>query len=374
MDKSLHIISFDIPYPANYGGVIDVYYKLIALKNAGVKIYLHCFEYGRQHSSELESLCEKVFYYKRNTGLLSHLSLLPYTVKSRQSKQLEDNLLSNNYPILFEVLHTCYLLNDSRFANRKKIYRHSNIEHQYYHELAKAETNLLKKLFLKVEAFKLKRFEKIVINANLILAVNEKDAAYFLQKYTPVKTIYLPSFHQNNTVTIKQGKSDYCLYNGNLSVAENYEAILWLIRNVLSKITFKVIVAGLNPPKFLVTEIKKHKNIELIANPSQQKMDELITNAQINVLYTKQPTGLKLKLLNVLYGGRFVVCNANMVSGTDLIGNDTLFIANIAEEFITQINTNFGKEFDTKLIEKRSQQLATFNNDKNIELLVKAVF
>ena len=102
MDKSLHIISFDIPYPANYGGVIDVYYKLIALKHAGVKIYLHCFEYGRQHSSELESLCEKVFYYKRNTGLLSHLSLLPYTAKSRQSKQLEDNLLSTNYPILLD--------------------------------------------------------------------------------------------------------------------------------------------------------------------------------------------------------------------------------------------------------------------------------
>jgi len=49
----------------------------------------------------------------------------------------------------------------SRFAT-KKIYRHSNIEHEYYRELAKAETSLIKKLFLKVEAFKLKRFEKIL--------------------------------------------------------------------------------------------------------------------------------------------------------------------------------------------------------------------
>ncbi len=30
-DKYLHIISFDIPYPPNYGGVIDVFYKLKAL-------------------------------------------------------------------------------------------------------------------------------------------------------------------------------------------------------------------------------------------------------------------------------------------------------------------------------------------------------
>ena len=27
MDKHLHVISFDIPWPVNYGGVIDVFYK-----------------------------------------------------------------------------------------------------------------------------------------------------------------------------------------------------------------------------------------------------------------------------------------------------------------------------------------------------------
>ena len=33
--KEVEIISFDVPYPPNYGGVIDVYYKLKALKKAG---------------------------------------------------------------------------------------------------------------------------------------------------------------------------------------------------------------------------------------------------------------------------------------------------------------------------------------------------
>lgn len=47
MDKYLNIVSFNIPYPANYGGVIDVYYKLEALRACGVKLILHCFEYER---------------------------------------------------------------------------------------------------------------------------------------------------------------------------------------------------------------------------------------------------------------------------------------------------------------------------------------
>ena len=74
----LHIISFDVPYPANYGGVIDVFYKMKALHEAGIKIHLHCFEYGRPAAKELESLCEKVYYYKRNMSKLQLFSKLPF--------------------------------------------------------------------------------------------------------------------------------------------------------------------------------------------------------------------------------------------------------------------------------------------------------
>ena len=57
----LHIVSFDNPYPPNYGGVIDVFYKLKHLHASGVKIYLHAFEYGRKPAKELNQFCEKVF-------------------------------------------------------------------------------------------------------------------------------------------------------------------------------------------------------------------------------------------------------------------------------------------------------------------------
>ena len=68
LSYNLNIVSFDVPFPANYGGVIDVYYKLLWLHKAGVKIHLHCFTYGRKPSKELEALCEKVYYYERKTG------------------------------------------------------------------------------------------------------------------------------------------------------------------------------------------------------------------------------------------------------------------------------------------------------------------
>ena len=89
MSKHLHIISFDIPYPANYGGVIDVFYKLQAFQRAGIKVHLHCFEYGREHSLELDKYCEEVQYYKRNTGIATNISTTPYIINENDESYIK---------------------------------------------------------------------------------------------------------------------------------------------------------------------------------------------------------------------------------------------------------------------------------------------
>jgi len=92
-EKHIHIVSFDIPYPPNYGGVIDVFYKIKALFDQGIKIHLHCIEYpGRDRTSELNKYCFSVDYYYRKTGIISALSCKPYIVCSRRSSELLKNL------------------------------------------------------------------------------------------------------------------------------------------------------------------------------------------------------------------------------------------------------------------------------------------
>lgn len=373
MAKAINIVSFDIPFPANYGGVIDVFYKIKQLHANGVKVYLHCFEYGRAHSKELEALCEKVYYYKRKTGVMNIFSLLPYNVKSRQSEELAQNLLNNNYPILFEVLHTCYLMSDERFKDRFKIYRHSNIEHDYYYNLAQSEKKAFKKVYLKEEARKLKNFEKVVEHANLILAVNEDDTSYFKKNYPKVPCEFLPSFHPNDTVSSLSGKGDYILYNGNLSVSENYAAVLWLLENVFNKINSPIIIAGLNPPAFLIEKTKKLKHVQLIANPSEAQMNKLIEEAHIHVLYTEQATGLKLKLVNVLFKGRFVVCNDKMLQGTGINSNSTLAIGNNPSEMIKAIESLMEMDYNATFMEERKKQVSRFSNQQNAEKLLSLI-
>jgi hypothetical protein len=372
VQSHLHIISFDIPYPANYGGAIDVFHKIRCLNQQGIKVILHCFEYGdRKHSPELEKICETVYYYKRNTSFINHLSLLPYNVKSRIHPDLKQNLLKDNFPILFEVLHTCYLLNDPDLKNRKKLFRHSNIEHDYFLELAKGEKSFVKKMYLQIEAFKLKRFEKQIAHADCILSVSETDLAYFKKNYPNTSSIYLPSFHQFDKLQCKPGKGNYILYHGNLSISENYNAALWLIDHVFSKITHPVIIAGLNAPDHLIESIKKYAHITLKQNCTELEMNILIEEAQIHCLYTQQATGLKLKLVNVLFSGRFVIANANMLVGTKL--TEACTIANTPKEYIDSINQLFSKEFSIEEIEKRKLLVSSMSNQEKTKKLIELI-
>ena len=368
--KHIHIVAFDIPFPANYGGVIDVYYKIKYLSEQNIKVHLHCFEYGRKQQEELEELCETTHYYPRKTGLLSQLSLWPYIVKSRTSETLVQNLLKDDYPILFEGMHTLGIGLDKRLQSRKKIYRESNIEHHYYYHLYKAEKNILKKIFFKIESWKLKQFEKNIHYFDRTLVVSQADQNYLQKKYPSSKISYLPSFHSNQNINSKIGMSNYALYNGNLSVAENFLAVEYLIDTVFSKIDFPFIVAGLNPNQKLEEKIAKYPNIELKANVSDEQMTSLIRNAQFNILTTAQATGLKLKLLNTLFQGRFCIVNDKMVAGTGL--EDACIIANSPKEIISRIQKLSQSKFDTAEISSRQKLLSSlYNNEKNIKKLIQ---
>lgn len=373
-DKHLHIISFDIPYPPNYGGVIDVFYKIKTLHRLGIRVHLHCFEYpGRDRTPELDRYCEEVFYYPRKTGLKSMMSLAPYIVSSRKSEEMVANLLKDNHPILFEGLHSCYYLDDPRLAGRIKVYRESNIEHRYYFNLFKVDANLRNRLYFLMASAKLRLFQKILHHASLMLAVSQHDTDY-LQYHFPVKPIfYLPSFHANDQVAILPGKGDYALYHGNIEVPENEYAATYLMTKVFNETKIPLIIAGMKPREKFRRMTELYPNVMLVANPDDEKMFDLIRNAHVNILVTFQATGLKLKLLNTLYNGRFCLVNEAMIKGTSL---DSLCVSgNTAAELKDRLEVLFDQDFTLDEAATRGDELKKlYDNTENGLKLIDLVY
>lgn len=357
-DNHIHIVSFDVPYPANYGGVIDVFFKLKALSERGVKVHLHTFEYGREHSPVLEKLCFSVNYYKRDTSFKRSLQRLPYIVTSRLSDELIGNLKKDDYPVLLEGLHCCGVLLDESMAGRNVFVRAHNVEHDYYRLLAKSERNLYKKLYYSVEAVKLRRFEKILDKASAVFAISNNDFEYFRSRYENVHLI--PAFNGFSDVNVVEGQGDYVLYHGRLDVAENYDAAEFLITKVFSRLDVRLKIAGMNPPERLVALAAENQNVELIPNPDDSTMQQLISNAQVNVLVTAQPTGLKLKLLNALFNGRHCLVNSKMIDGLNI--DDLCVVADSADEFVEAVGTLMTMPFNSEDVEKRRNGMDAFYN------------
>jgi hypothetical protein len=372
-DRHLHIVSFAIPYPANYGGVIDVFYKLKALHSQGIRIHLHCFAYRNQPAPELLHYCESVDYYDRQTSFAAALTLKPYIVASRRSSQLLARLLLDDYPILFEGLHSCYYLGHPALRDRTLIYRESNIEHAYYYNLARAEKNIFNSAYFLLASFKLRMFQATLKYATKMLVVSEDDRQYLARKFPDNEVIYLPSFHPSDAVSSLPGRGVYALYHGNLSVPENSKAAEYLVQNVFDSDAYPLIIAGLNPPERLQKLVKDKKHIRLVPNPGNAEMETLVKEAQVNIMVTFQATGLKLKLLQTLYNGRFTLVNPAMLAGTEL--NELCTITEDADGLKTAIGELFGRTFEVGEIEKREKILAErFSNQRNASRLIDAVF
>ncbi len=364
----IHIIAFDLPYPPDYGGATDIYHKIRSLYDLGVKITLHVFLYkGKMPAPALEALTEKTHYYYRRRFVNPFWGSKPYVVTTRNSEKLMRNLLLDDYPILFEGLHTTAYLGRPELKDRTMVVRAHNVEHNYYRALGEAERRRLKQKFFFLEAKRLQNYEPILKQAHAIAAISPMETAYFQKTYG--NTHYIPAFHSNSKVMSLPGKGDYVLYHGNLSIPENDRAAIYLVNEVFPLLSQPCIVAGSNPSQMLQNAAAKYPHIQIKANLTAEEIFDLVRNAHVNTLVTFQSTGIKLKLLNALYRGRHLVANTPMVEETQLeslcqVSDDPKIMAHVIKQC-------FLETFDESYIQDRENKLAyTFNNAENAKKLM----
>lgn len=182
---------------------------------------------------------------------------------------------------------------------------------------------------------------------------------------------FIPAFHPYDQVDIRPGKGEFAFYHGNLGVGENNEAALFLVRKVFNDLPFQLIIAGTKPSEELKKAVKENKNVTLFSDRSPEEIREMIANAQCNILPTFQATGIKLKLLAALFGGRYCIVNSPMVVNTGM--ESLCIIADTAEEMKKQVKIVM-KKSDFTDQKKREEVLADFSNARNAEKMKMLLF
>lgn len=366
-DRSIQIVAFNNPYPANFGGAIDMFYKIKALYSCRLKIYLHIFYDDREDVFGLQEYCENIYLYKREKSIKKQFSLLPFTINSRQNDKLIDRLKESSAPILFESLRSCEVIIGNEFSQNIAIRNH-NIEHKYSWGLAKSETNWIKKWAHYFEGFKQKRFEKILSKADVLFNISREEQHYFSKKYSS-KSIYLPVFHAFTEIKSKEGFGAYALYHGDLSISDNLKSAIFLI-NVFKSIKVNFIIASSIKPKVIIDLVNAYDTISFEKIKDNEQLQYLIENAHINALYSFQRSGTKLKVFNALFNGRHCILNDKMVDDLDILS--ACEVAENSDDYRKKILLLFKQEF--KQTDKREKALTNYNNLDNANVIIKNLF
>ncbi len=262
----------------------------------------------------------RVFAFAR-LGWTSALSPRPYVVGSRAAADLLPQLASGAPVILFEGLHTTAYLGHTRLADHVQWVRVHNREATYYSELISREAGWRQNLYYRLEARRLRGYEpRVLAEADLLLPISQQDRGW-CEALAPGRVHAVPAFGRAAEVGPRLGRGEYILFHAAFHVADNVRSALWLVRLLADAPDYPLVLAGRRPPEALRRAVIRYPHVRLVADPSAEAMTGLIRDAQVIALHTGHSSGYKVKLLESLAQGRWVLANREMLLGApDLRG------------------------------------------------------
>jgi len=134
-----------------------------------------------------------------------------------------------------------------------------------------------------------------------------------------------------------------------------------------------LIISGKAPSARLTRLIAHYPHACLIADPSEQELQDLIAKAQVNILPSFHCTGIKLKLLNALFNGRHCIVNEEAVEATGLAS--ICHMADHADSIKELVTRLYTQPFTERDIQARKEVLSgLYNNEANLGKLMEAIW
>lgn len=314
---------------------MDTYYKINALKKIcheeNIDLSVYSFIKNKREDIAIPIDWNGIDYYEypRKKGVSPLLKLLPYILTTRADKNLLQKLEQDYEPILLDGFHCCFFLPElrKRFQDRKIWVRVHNIEHFYYSELARSETNPMKKMYFLSEASKLKRIEFDYLAMATGIASISLFEGKILQRLLNGVSIewipaFLPEFNNYHSETVLPQHPDKCiLFHGNFAIRDNQIAAEKLIFKILPKLSheIKLILAGSKLSLWAEKlGINFESNIRISAHNNPANMKEIIHEADCIVAPVTQKSGVKLKILTTLSNGKPIFTTRQGIIGTGL--------------------------------------------------------
>lgn len=334
--KKILIVASDFPYPTNHGARMDIWGRMLALKQLGFYIDLVATVKEKPGDEELAMVRKivsgDVIICQRKVRFIDLLSIQPLQAKSRGL--LKKIPLERDYDILLlESEYNLSILDNPSLRVGEIVLRIHNDEEKYLRELSRSARFGIRKLYYWLESFKCRKLKAIVAaKIKNVMLISLVEYHYFTGQFPEKNAIYLPP-PLPPRMSRKTGQdTSKVIFVGSLFMANNREAVDWYLKWIHPYLTdihgYELIIAGNSRgdggswyDRLTTLPRVTFYNSPVELGPLYEK-SSLFINPMLH------GAGVKLKVVDAIINGLPVVSTTIGAEGTGLYGRQHLLIAN----------------------------------------------
>ena len=358
------LIAHIMPYPPFHGGRIDIWRRLKAFANCGVKLQLISWFYHPpkpEELAEIQKYTQQIYLipFKRTPVALArriiNLFSYPLEVTSRivRGKELSTLLAQveafNPDVIFLDGIHGGEIATHlSKTLNVPMVTRSHNVEHLYHQRLL-ASARGWRKLRKKLSLTNLESYEKNLLrNSIRFYDISVDDLKYWQEKQGLTNGRWLPpliDLSENKTSERVNEKFNHdftydIVFLGNLKLENNVAGVIWFLTEVMPAIrlqlpSVKVLIAGLDPVNKIKQLCKDTEGVELKINPSSST--EVYSSGRVLINPVAVGSGVSIKSIEMLASGQPIVSTPQGLAGLPQEVNQYFTIADNVESFAKEI-------------------------------------
>lgn len=331
----LLFVSTRFLFPIDSGGKIRTTQILRGMKGRRFEVTLASpapADYARRFSRELDGIADRFVHWPQheragNAERLRHiLSSLPIPVATDRSaagrKVVAAELAAGFDVVVVDFPHAWMLMPDAMHAAAVVVFTH-NVEAEIFERNASRAPRWWWRAIWASQAGKMRRFERRVLDAaDAVVAVAERDKAYFVRKYgirAPIKTIRTGVDFEHFAYR-GAGAPTKLVFTGSMDSSPNIDAVRWFVEAVAPLLgsRYELKVVGRAPPRTLVEDAAASP-MPVVFTGFVDDVRPEVADRGLCVIPMRLGGGTRLKVFEAMAMGLPVVSTGIGVEGLDVI-------------------------------------------------------
>jgi len=247
--------------------------------------------------------------------------------------------------IQLEGLYLGYYIDIIRKHSKARIsLRAHNIEHEIWQRTASQEKRYWKKLYFRMLAGRIRRFEMNILNKyDLLVPITERDASHYKSFGNKKPFLTVPSGYDTSLLVPQPEIIQYpsVFFIGTLDWFPNQEGLVWFVEKVWPMVLqrhpdLKFHVAGRNAPHWITKLFTNNPNINYLGEIDDAY--QFINENAVMVAPLFSGSGMRVKIIEGMALGKTIVTTTIGAEGINITPGKNIFIEDDEEGFCNQID------------------------------------